>query len=87
MRRLEFLYRTELPYRAKAVYLYLYDRSNADGQCYPAINTIARELGMSRSTVKRAITDLMNVSMLKKEQRYRSNGGCSSLLFSLSKPE
>lgn len=41
-----------------AVYLYLKDRANKEGTCYPAIGTIARELHLSVSTVKRAISDL-----------------------------
>lgn len=38
--------------------VYLYDRADKDGYCFPAINTIARDLSISRSTVKRAIYDL-----------------------------
>ena len=37
------IYSSDLPHRAKAVYMYLKDRSNTDGQCYPAIGTIATE--------------------------------------------
>lgn len=48
----------QLPHRAIVVYLYLYYRSNADGTCFPAIDTIAHDLKISRSTVKRAIDDL-----------------------------
>lgn len=46
------LYSLELPHRARAVYMYLHDRADKDGKCYPAIVTIARELKLSRSTVK-----------------------------------
>lgn len=38
--------------------MYLSDRADKDSKCYPAIGTIARELKLSRRTVKRAITDL-----------------------------
>ena len=41
------IYETELPHRAVAVYLYLKDRANKEGTCYPAIGTIARELHLS----------------------------------------
>lgn len=58
MGRLDFLYRLELPHRAVAVYLYLYERANRDGECWPSIPTIARELKLSESTVRRAIQDL-----------------------------
>ena len=77
------IYAKELPHRAKAVYMYLKDRSNQEGQCYPAIGTIARELQLSRRTVERAIDDLLRAGLVTKEQRWRENGGRSSLLFTL----
>ena len=77
------LYQEEIPSRAKAVYMYLKDRSNADGECWPAIKTIARDTSMSVSTVKRAIDDLMKHGLLRKERRYRENGGNSSNRFYL----
>jgi len=77
------LYREEIPSRAKAVYMYLKDRSNVDGECWPAIKTIARDTSMSVSTVKRAIDDLMKHGLLRKERRYRENGGNSSNRFYL----
>ncbi len=77
------IYAQELPHRAKTVYMYLKDRSNQEGQCYPAIGTIARELQLSRRTVERAIDDLVRAGFVTKEQRWRENGGRSSLLFTL----
>ena len=38
--------------------MYLKDRADSEGRCWPAIRTIALELGLSRSTVKRALDDL-----------------------------
>jgi DNA-binding MarR family transcriptional regulator len=49
---------SELPHRAKSVFMYLHDRADKSRKCYPAISTIARELNLSRSTVKRALSDL-----------------------------
>lgn len=77
------IYAKELPHRAKAVYMYLKDRGNKEGQCYPAIGTIAKELQLSRRTVERAIDDLVRAGLVTKEQRWRENGGRSSLLFTL----
>ena len=74
------IYETELPHRAVAVYLYLKDRANKEGTCYPAI---ARELHLSVSTVKRAISDLEENGFIRKKQRWRDNGGRSSLLFEI----
>lgn len=78
------LYSSELPHRAVAVYMYLRDRCDKDGKCYPAIGTIARELKLSRSTVKRALADLEKSGRIRKEQRWRENGGKSSNLFYLA---
>ena len=77
------IYEADLPHRAVAVYLYLKDRANKEGTCYPAIGTIVRELHLSVSTVKRAISDLEENGFIRKKQRWRDNGGRSSLLFEI----
>ena len=77
------LYAEDISHRAVTVYMYLRDRADKDGKCYPAIGTIAKELKLSRSTVKRAIADLEKTGHLSKEQRWRENGGRSSLLYTL----
>ncbi|MBR2036852.1 MAG: helix-turn-helix domain-containing protein [Lachnospiraceae bacterium] len=82
MKRRE-IYEAELPHRAVAVYLYLKDRADQEGTCYPAIGTIAKELHLSISTVKRAISDLERNGFIRKKQRWRENGGRSSLLFEI----
>ena len=78
------IYHSDLPHRAKSVYMYLHDRSDKDGKCYPAIGTIARELHLSKSTIKRALSDLEKLGYLRREQRWRENGGKSSNLYFLS---
>lgn len=83
MSRLDFIYRTELPHRAVAVYIYLADRTNENNECWPAIPTIASDLKLSPSTVRRGIRDLKKAGLLETEQQYRKNGGKSSLLFRL----
>lgn len=83
MSRLDFLYRTELPHRAVAVYIYLADRTNENNECWPAIPTIAADLKLSPSTIRRGIRDLKRAGLLETEQRYRKKGGKSSLLFRL----
>ncbi len=83
MSRLDFLYRTELPHRAVAVYIYLADRTNENNECWPAIPTIAADLKLSASTVRRGIRDLKKAGLLETEQRYLKKGGKSSLLFRL----
>ena len=73
----------ELPHRAVSVYTYLADRANKDGECWPAIPTIASELKLSQSTVRRALHDLRKAGLLETEQRYRTKGGKSSRLYKI----
>lgn len=54
-------------------------------ECWPAIPTIATDLKLSASTVRRGIRDLKKAGLLETEQRYRKKGGKSSLLFRLKK--
>lgn len=54
------IYNSDLPHRAVVVYMYLKDRADKEGKCFPAIGTIARELNLSKSTVKRAIQDFLS---------------------------
>ena len=71
----------ELPSRAKAVYMYLRDRSDAEGKCWPGIKTIASDMKLSRSTVKRALDDLCRAGLLQKDPRWRENGSLTSNLY------
>ena len=64
--------------------MYLKDRADKDDKCWPAIKTIARELCLSRSTVKRALDDLCQAGLVTKETRWRENGGLTSNLYRLS---
>lgn len=78
MGRLNFLYCMELPHRAKLVYLYLYDRQDKEKKTWPGLNTIAKDLSLSRSTVKRAIRDLEKAELIRKELHFRDNGSATS---------
>lgn len=77
------IYAAGLPHRAVAVYMYLKDRTNGDGVCWPAIPTIASQLRLSRSTVQRALRDLERTGWLEKSARYRENGSSSSNCYRL----
>lgn len=68
----------DLPHRARAVYIYLRDRAGKGADCWPAVKTIAADLQLSRSTVKRALHDLVKAGLIEKESRYRENGSNSS---------
>ena len=75
------IYAAGLPHRAVAVYMYLKDRTNKEGACWPSIKTIARELKLSRATVYRALDDLCRAGFLTGENRWRENGGKTSNLY------
>ena len=70
----------ELSHRAKTVYMYLKDRSNADGTCWPSVRRIAEDLKLSRRTVQRALADLERHRFLERTHRRRPNGSLTSNL-------
>ena len=86
MTDLKKLYQSELPTRAIAVYLYLRGRANREGVCWSAIPTMARELNMSESTVRRGVRDLQEAGFLTVEERFRWNKADSSNRYVLTNP-
>ena len=72
-----------MTHRVISVYTSLANRTNEDGKCWFAISTIANDLKLSQSIVRRALKDLRNASFVETEQPYRTKGGNSSLLFRL----
>ena len=72
-----------LPHRCKTVYIYLKNRSAVSGSCWPGVKTIASDLGLSRSTVKRALNELESTGWIQKERRYRENGSSTSNLYTI----
>ena len=61
------IYNSNLSHRARSVYMYLKDRADSEGRCWPAIRTIALELGLS--------------GLLQKDPRWRENGSLTSNLY------
>ncbi len=56
-----------------------------DVSCFPSIRTICKETGASRSTVNRAIKELVELNIVKKEPRFskQKNGGQTSNMYYL----
>lgn len=80
----QIAYQSTLKSRALQVLVYLIDRSNKEGTCFPAISTMSRELHISVSTVKRALRELTESGFVKKESRFREkNNGQTSNLYIL----
>ena len=68
----------QLPSRAKAVYIYLYDRCDKEKKARPSIKRLATDMSLSQSTVRRAIKDLEKSGLLREEYVYRKNGSLTS---------
>ena len=75
------VYEADLSHRAKAVLLYLKDHADSEGKCWPGIRTIAAGVSLSRSTVKRALGELVEAGVVERRKRWRENGGRSSNLY------
>ncbi len=73
----------ELPHRARAVYMYLKDRGDVEGKCWPGVKTIAADLKLSRRTVQRALADLERAGLILRDERYRENGSRTSNLYTV----
>lgn len=70
--------------RALSVLIYLIDRSDRELTCFPAIPTMAGQLHISESTVKRALRELVETGYIKKDSRFRENNrGQTSNLYTL----
>lgn len=77
-------YESTLKSRALSVLIYLVDRSNKELTCFPAIPTMARQLHISESTVKRALRELVEEGYIRKDSRFRENNrGQTSNLYTL----
>ncbi len=80
----EQAYASSLKSRALSVLIYLIDRSNQELTCFPAISTMAEQLHISVSTVKRALRELVDEGYISKAARFREkNRGQSSNLYML----
>ena len=77
-------YASTLKSRALSVLIYLIDRSNKELTCFPAIPTMAEQLHIAVSTVKRALHELLDAGYIKKDARFREkNKGQTSNLYTL----
>ena len=77
----------ELSHRARTVYMYLHDRADAAGFCWPGVKRIASDLKLSRRTIQRALNDLEQAGLITRQPRHRPNGSLTSNLYQLTAPE
>ena len=57
----------------KLILIALADRHNPDHGCFPSINTIIEDTGISRSSVLRTLGQLQDKKLITKEAAYRDN--------------
>ena len=63
-------------------FLYFCERASKETKsCYPSLKTIAKDLYLSLASVKRSLRELEISAYIKKENRFRDNGGKSSNLY------
>jgi DNA-binding MarR family transcriptional regulator len=58
------IYDLGLSHKAVAVYCYLANRADKNGECFPSVRRIAEDLSIHKSTVYRAFTELENRGLL-----------------------
>jgi hypothetical protein len=68
----------EIGATGKLLYGRLARFAGQDGRCFPGIDTLARELGMTTRQIQRLITELCEAGFLRKEPQYRRNGSQST---------
>lgn len=54
---------------AQTVFMWLCFHANQEGECYPSHVTIAREAGLGKTSVKKAISILVDGGLIEKENR------------------
>lgn len=59
-------------------YLLLYHRNRSTGECFPKVATLAEESGLTAETVGLALSDLERDGWIRREHRYRPDGGQTS---------
>jgi GntR family transcriptional regulator len=64
----------EISASAKLLYGRLARYAGRDGRCFPSVETLAVELGMTARQVQRLLWQLCNANFLRKDAQYRPNG-------------
>jgi Firmicute plasmid replication protein (RepL). len=84
---IERVYKLELTQRATLVAFYLINRADQENTCFPGVKTIAKECHMSSRTVQRALNDLEEAGLIKRESRFHEMGGQRSNMYYLQVDE
>lgn len=75
----------QIPTHEKFTLIMLSNYADANGKCWPSIETLCRDTGLSRPSVKRALRRLVELELIKKITRKMGNLQSSNFyLLSLS---
>ena len=77
------IYDLGLTHKAIAVYCYLCNRADKNGECYPSVRLISKDLSLSKSSVFRAFNELERNGLLQRLPRYHPSGARRSNLYRL----
>ena len=77
------IYGLGLTHKAVAVYCYLCNRADRNGECYPSVRLISKDLSLSKSSVFRAFNELEKNGLLQRLPRYHPSGARRSNLYRL----
>jgi hypothetical protein len=80
---LEIFDQENLDFFAKGIYALLGKYADDGGKCWPSISTLCRKSGLSRSTIKRAIKNLVEAGCLEIMRRKTSAGDSDSNIYLL----
>lgn len=75
------IYDSNLSTTEIAVYLFLKDHSDRNGECFHGVKTIARAINKSDRTVQRSLKALKNAGFIQVTRRYRPNRSLTSNLY------
>lgn len=77
------VFELDLSCHAKLVYIYLCRCADSEAQSFPSKNTISRSCGISVSSVKYALRELIEARLLTREEQFRANKGQTSNLYTI----
>lgn len=69
----EIMRSPDLPGNSKLIYAYLAAFAGNGDECYPSVETICKELGMTKTTMYKYMNALVEGGAVKKEQTYTGN--------------
>lgn len=69
----EIMRSPELPGNSKLIYAYLAAFAGNGDECYPSVETICKELGMTKTTMYKYMNVLVEYGVIEKKQTYVGN--------------